>query len=298
VFNISRVVFDRRAAGARQAPCEKETAMNAHPSFFKRYALVIFFTLAFLLTWGTFPLVALGVMKEPFPLPGPILGALIVAPLAGGWLGLKKLVGSLFRWRVAWYWYAVAVGVPLAVAFGAVGVNMTLGGPGPDLTQLIPWYGPFLMFGLRLINPGDGPMMEELGWRGFTQPRIQGGRSRLPGTLLNALLIAAWHAPIVLLFREGTMLYMVTGTVAVTVYYAWLYNRSGGSVLITLIGHAVEGTHVPALGFVDMPQLRYIYMVIWCAVALGVVLLDRAAWRNPATEPEPVEPVLAQAKAG
>ena len=34
---------------------------------------------------------------------------------------------------------------------------------------------------------------------------------------------------------------MLLGTVFVTFWYTWLFNRSGGSVFITMVAHAADG---------------------------------------------------------
>jgi hypothetical protein len=45
----------------------------------------------------------------------PLLAAVITAPLTRGRAGLKGLGLRIIRWRVRWYWYAFAIGLPLAI---------------------------------------------------------------------------------------------------------------------------------------------------------------------------------------
>jgi hypothetical protein len=73
------------------------------------------------------------------------------------------------------------------------------------------------------------------------------------------------------------------GTVAVTFWYAWLFNHSGGSVLLTLISHDVEGVIHPQLFWTDPAvgeRVTLIYAAAWCAVAIAVVVFDRRHWRR------------------
>lgn len=99
-----------------------------------------------------------------------------------------------------------------------------------------------VVFAIRLVNPLDGPMGEEPGWRGFAQPRLQADRPPLSATALLALLVAVWHLPLVLLPEFDLRPIDLLTTASVTFFYAWLFNRSGGSVLMTLVAHATEGS--------------------------------------------------------
>ena len=65
-------------------------------------------------------------------------------------------------------------------------------------------------------------------------------------------------------------------TVAVTFWYACLFNRIGGSVLLVLMAHSVEGS---------LQAQGWIYMGVWCAVVLVLLVADREAWRRPTPVP-------------
>jgi len=129
---------------------------------------------------------------SPSPLfPGPLLAALVVIPITQGWAGLRELGLRMIRWRVRWYWYAVAVGIPLTAAVVAVALIVALGAPAPSLATLPPLTAVLMVFAIRLINPLDGPMGEEPGWRGVALPGLQGsGRSPLLATFILAPLVA------------------------------------------------------------------------------------------------------------
>jgi uncharacterized protein len=69
----------------------------------------------------------------------------------------------MIRWRVRWYWYVVAVGLPLAVLFITVVLNVALGAGAPSLAGVGPLSTLLMVFAVRLIYPLDGPMGEEPG---------------------------------------------------------------------------------------------------------------------------------------
>jgi hypothetical protein len=41
---------------------------------------------------------------------------------------------------VSWIWYALALAVPLAVTFAAIGLNTALSAPVPDIAEFSVWY--------------------------------------------------------------------------------------------------------------------------------------------------------------
>src|SRR5919199_5055563 len=99
--------------------------MNAIAVWIKRHPLAAFFVLAYTISWLPWLLGALApaiapFVSYPFFPPGPLLAALIVIPIAQGRAGLWALGTGMCRWRVGWRWYALALGIPLVIALGAV----------------------------------------------------------------------------------------------------------------------------------------------------------------------------------
>ena len=143
----------------------------------------------------------------------------------------------------------------------------------------------------------DGPWVVELG--SLSHPSLVpqalastlGVRER-PGRSPSATLCEILQNKSVLLVLDNcehlidactslteTLLHACTGlrimaatTVAVTFWYAWLFNRTGGSVLLVLMAHSVEGS---------LQAQGWIYMGVWCTVALVLLIADREAWRRP-----------------
>jgi len=85
---------------------ERRTPISA----VRRHPLVTFFVLTYALSWGFLPIEALGFLPA-----GPLVATLIVISITQGWAGLRDLGSRMIRWRVGWYWYVVAIGLPLAV---------------------------------------------------------------------------------------------------------------------------------------------------------------------------------------
>jgi len=252
-------------------------------SLVKRHPIVTFFVLAYAISWVGWPLYAAGVWPIPFLATGPLIAALIVIPLTQGFSGLRELGSRMIRWRVRWYWYAVAIGLPLTVLLVTVGLNVALGAGAPSLAGVGSLSTILMVFAVRLINPLEGPMGEEPGWRGLALPGLQNGRSPLVATLILAPLIAGWHLP--LAFVGGMKPLDFLGPIAFTFVASWLFNHTGGSVLMTIVLHATEGTiHPNELWSVGAAaaQVQAIYPVVWFAMAIGLVIFDWKFWRGPA----------------
>jgi CAAX protease family protein len=219
----------------------------------------------------------------------PFIAALIVIPLTQGLSGLRELGSRLIRWRVRWYWYALAVGMPLVVLGLVVGLNVALGASAPSLVQYSSISTILLVFAVRMVNPGDGALGEEPGWRGFALPGLQSTLSPLVSTLILGVLVTGWHVPLLFLeeglLRPQIVVGFLLGTIAVTFWYTWLFNHTGGSVLMTLISHSVQGTiTIGGLWAVGaaFAQANLLTGVVWLAVAIGLVVFDWNAWHGPA----------------
>ncbi|MDQ3864040.1 MAG: CPBP family intramembrane metalloprotease, partial [Actinomycetota bacterium] len=144
-----------------------------------------------------------------------------------------------------------------------------------------------VVFALRLVSPLDVPLGEEPGWRGFALPCLQADRSPLLATLILGVLVAGWHAPL-LLPQYGLRPLDLLTTVAVTFWYTWLFDHTGGSVLMTIVAHAIEGIIEPSefwAAAAPAAQAGLIYDGVWCAVAIGLVVFDWRFWRAPAPAP-------------
>src|SRR5215203_4573721 len=284
------------------ASCQREPSRHSRArerrepmSAVRRHPIITFFVLTYALTWGFLPLGIFGTT-------GPLIAALIVISITQGLSGLRDLGSRMIRWRVGWVWYALAIGLPLAVHLLTVGLNVGLGAAAPSLSQFSPLSGLIVVFAVRLIDPLDGPMGEEPGWRGFALPRLQADRSPLVATLILAVLVTIWHVPLFFLkgglqpFQRSIVLGGVLGPFGFTFVATWLFNHTGGSVLMTLVMHAAEGTiHPQALwpASASAAQAGLLYSVVYCVVAIGLVIFDWQLWRGSAPASATMQPAAA-----
>ena len=255
---------------------ETPPGTRVRASFMKRHRLVTFFVLAFVFAWWSWPLARFDIWpRQEFHAVGALLAAIVVIALADGKPGFIELGRRMIRWRVKWYFYAFALLVPMVVR---VVMTMLNDAPAPDWLNLS-WSAFALWFLVRLVNPLDGPLAEEPSWRGFAVPHLQALHTPLVSAAILGVLVALWH----LLLIGDTGAIGIATTFVITFVYVWLFNRTGGSVLLVLLFHSAQG-------FVTMRDLGYtgdglarqelLEFVAWTVVALTLILADRKAWRS------------------
>ena len=175
-----------------------------------RYPLVCFFVMAYAFTWiviSPWTLGATGAGLLPVEVPGaatglllaagifagPTLAAILVTAATEGREGVRRLLGRLVLWRVGVRWYLFALlGVPLIMLLGFLAYVMSP----PDLGALGgPAYALLYVLGFVLTMLLGGPLLEEIGWRGFALPRLQRRYGPLIAAFVLGVLWALWHLP-------------------------------------------------------------------------------------------------------
>ena len=235
------------AIGERQRQARHGARLNVK-------ALVVFFALAYALSWSwAIPLAAAHLVVRrgvgwPTHLPallGPAIAALVVTAWTMGRPGVRDLGARLVRWRVPVRWWLVAVSPVafLGLALAAVAVA----------GQALPSVGDFGRFsgtpaiGLAgvLLIIFAGAVGEETGWRGYALPQLQRRFSPLASSLILAGLWFGWHLPqfwVIATYRDfapAGYVGMFCGLACGAVVLTWLYNRSGGSILLVAVWHGL-----------------------------------------------------------
>lgn len=253
--------------------------MNTLRSFVHRHALILFFAVAYALSW-------FGNLFEAhsmFP-PGPFLAALLVLSLTTGKAGLADFLRRIVRWRVGVRWYALVIGLPITIVCVAIGINLLLGAQLAP-ARLLPQLGDLLLtFLFILIGIGVG---EEPAWRGFALPRLMQGRSTLVASLLLGLFHAVWHLPLFGLEygRQNGMPWFLS-VMAFAVITAWLYNQTQGTLLLPVLFHTTQnmvGKYLfnPSFSGAELIQLWWLMALLWGLVAGAIILVTGADLRRP-----------------
>lgn len=217
------------------------------PDTTRRRGILVFLAIAFALSWLPFVPVLFGNdpvagMFMPF---APMIAAIVVRK----WVTREGFRDSGLRPNIRrWRFYLFAVTWPLAATLLSV-VLATVLGTGPDGFSL-PWGveapGTMqLLIWLTLpIIASPTFLGEELGWRGYLQPRLFPGNF-WAAAVATGLIWAAWHYPWLLATDQGgdhPVVWLLLFTVAVTnasVFFGWLCLKTG-DVWSASIGHSAN----------------------------------------------------------
>lgn len=205
---------------------------------------------AALLKWDLSSTSALVVVSGPLYLLGvfaPAVVALVLTAQMGRGPAVLSLLRRTLEWSVDGRWYLFAVGYFAAVKMSVAIAYRLIIGHWPAFSQT-PWF--LMVLALLVSTPVQAG--EEIGWRGYLLPRLS-ARVGLPAaSIIVGFIWGCWHLPF--FFFAGTdksgqsFPAYVLGTIAISVAMAWLYWRTRGSLLLTMLMHAaVNNTNlVPA----------------------------------------------------
>lgn len=238
--------------------------------FVRRHQFAIYLILAYAMSWAT------AILLDGAILPyGPALAAIIVLGIAGGRVGLAGLWSQTTHWRVRWTWYLIAPGIIAAISLGAFALNLLFGATVTDTNHLQSWTLALGALGVLLVFGGQ---WEEPGWSGYALPFWQerlGSRSSwgvVAASLITGAARSFWHLPLVLsgaIPWHDALLYAFAMQFLIT----WLYNGTGGSVLIVMLLHLASNV---LLGAIFIPLFagddRTRYFWLFSALAWLMVL--------------------------
>jgi uncharacterized protein len=261
--------------------------------------LLTFFPLTYAVTWTCF--ITAGVVSRASAPAAParaVLGgallllgtfapgliALALTELAEGRAATRALFGRVFRWRVGLRWYLFAVAYIPAIKLTVALVHRAATGRWPRFGQEA-WY---VMAGAILVSTW-AQAGEEIGWRGYALPRLADRLGLASASVLLGAVWAAWHWPLFFFpladtFGQSFPLYLLQ-VIGLSVAMAWLYWRTGGSLLLVMVLHAaVNNTKdiVPSAvpGATD-PFALSTSLVAWLTVALLWIVAGYFLCRMP-----------------
>ena len=202
--------------------------MNTLKDFLKRYAIVLFFPLAYLLSWWSVlvPQANGGILPH-----GPAFAALILLALTEGRAGVSAWWRRVTNGRVHWIWYLVAPAILIAFQLGGAWINLLLGATLQPLAWSQIWPSVILLLFL-------GGQWEEPGWTAYALPKLQEGFAGRPlvASLILGGLRGIWHLPLV--FSGAIPWYdVVFLSFAFQFLISWIYNRTKGSALFVILFH-------------------------------------------------------------
>lgn len=209
--------------------------------------LVIFFALAFGLTWGLAAVLFLfydqviavfgevGYTNPLFILAvySPAFASIFLVWRQYRLKGLASFFRRLTLWRAPLGWWVFLVlGIPL-IFFAGAAIKGSLDDPFP----FTPWYQVLPAMAMAFVI---GPI-EEFGWRGLALPILQRKFNPFWASLILGLIWAAWHIPAFLIGgtpqSSWAFVPYFLGVVAICVMLTPIFNAARGSLLIAFLFH-------------------------------------------------------------
>ncbi|UCD62949.1 MAG: CPBP family intramembrane metalloprotease [Candidatus Zixiibacteriota bacterium] len=271
------------------------TIANSSPKEDRKASRWFVFLGAWLFSWAVISLHTWQI-RGMEPTLQVIIPAGMVAILPG-WLfscalsrrpGVRQLFKTLLKPRGHFLWYLVALGAVPAVQLIGAGLTALAGG---EIGFDLPGTGAGGTFAILALTFFQGFLVagginEETGWRGFVLPRLQ---SRYP--VIGAIVVvwffwALWHIPYDI--GNGTPLQSLLVNRVVfnfiwAVLFAWVYNRTRGSLLAPALCHPAMNTFGNTLPRTDITTALFVLL------AAGIIYFERM-WKklpkdNPAVHP-------------
>lgn len=249
----------------------------------RRHRLLSYLLVAYALSWSYWLAMAFsglvvtpgGTTSHVPGLFGPMISALLVTAIAEGGSGVRELAGRMARWRTGLRWYAFAL-APFGFFLVGVAVAGVTGSTIPTLADLgrysgLPEVGLPAVLALAFVANGFG---EEVGWRGFAQPTLRRSHGFLSASLGVAAVWALWHMasfPIIETYRlmgVGVVPVFVVGLGSGALVFGWLYERSGGSILIVALAHLALNMGSATAASRGVPQ-----MVVTTGIIVWAILI-------------------------
>ncbi|MBX4262199.1 CPBP family intramembrane metalloprotease (plasmid) [Clostridium estertheticum] len=228
--------------------------MSNLKEYFKKHQIMVFLVMTFLISWTFWGIIYAsykGILSSNiydryftiFFMLGafmPSVMSIIVNGCFYGRKGIKALLKKLTIWKVRPFFYIVVLlFTPVLYYIPLFICNIT--GAGYKLPSNIS--NPvMILLNFLLVIPFGGPLMEELGWRGFVLPRLQSKLNPGFSSLILGIIWACWHLP--LFFIPGTSQYRVPFVIFIiqcigtAMLYTWVYNQTDGSLLLPILLHA------------------------------------------------------------
>lgn len=234
-------------------------------NFLKRYELVFFFLLTYLLSWCSVPFMNGALIPQ-----GPMFAAIILVALTMGRQGAREYWKQLNHWRAGW-WYLIGPLVILGYSGIAFVINVISGATLAETPHL-------LSMGVFVQLLFFGGQWEEPGWSGYALPKLQERfASHSNGSVIAALVLslfrALWHLP---LFLSGKLYWfdIFVFSFAFQMIIAWLYQRSDKSVPAVMLFHFVSNLMGAILSpvFVGAERLMFYALFMSLAVLFAVII--------------------------
>jgi uncharacterized protein len=227
------------------------------------HPIAAYLVIAYAVSWILTLLLSVSLVFGLLALFGPTLAAVVVTRSEGSYSELRERITA---WRQPIVWYVLAFGIPFVVA-AIARLILTLAGQPPT------GFGAISAIELVLFVLIVG---EEIGWRGFLQPRLRAGMGLVLAGLTTGIVWTFWH--LMLYAPEGPLflLQFAGWVVPLAVAMGVVVEGARFSVIVAVVMHGAANISVPILvPGVDRPTWLVVTGAVWWIAAVALVLWAR-----------------------
>ena len=225
---------------------------------------------------------------------GPALAGVIALGACRGRADVARLGRSIVRWRVParlylWAWFGLVVNAAVVIAGYATHTLRF------DPAAFAPIKFVILFFVMIAL---DGPLGEEIGWRGVLLPQLLQRWSPVASAAIVGIVWYVWHVPLYAAEEKmpaaiDHVVFLYT-CIALSMIFTWFYLKSNGSTFLMIYLHNA-GNYSTFLRFKLFPKvgpapaLTFAYCFVLSVFAALAILairrfdLERATGLEPAT---------------
>ena len=259
------------------------------------WAVIRFFALTFVLSWGCWGAV-LTISRGHGDAPptsvlqqillmvgtfGPAIVAVVLTLLDQRRAGVVALLHRMLRWQVGLRWYLFAILFMPVIKLAAAVSHRLIAGAWPRFGH----EGP-LIIAIAMVFSTPVQSGEEVGWRGYALPRMAKCIGLGPASVLLGVIWGVWHWPF--FYMPGvdqygqSLLLFVIGVTAISVAMAWLYGNTQGSLLLTMLMHSAINQSVGLVSDILQPgekpfalggSLAFVLTGAWLWIAAAYCLV-------------------------
>ena len=253
-------------------------------TLWSRRSMVVFFAIGFGMPWLGWSIIAIlepqGPLRTMLFYTGDFMSVagVVATWFAAGRPGLRSLARRVARVRapLGWALFAIFVpmlwlGVPRLVYAAEHGLGRV------DPAGLVVYLAP-----ATLIAFTTGPLGEEVGWRGYFQPRLLTRYGPVTASILLGFIWGIWHVPLYvksIFATAGAGANFVFHTVCFAVLFTVLWAFTRGSIFWAMIFHYTINI-TPRVLSALLPNVHYrdfgtdlIQNLALLVVTVGTVLL-------------------------
>ena len=212
---------------------------------------------------------------------GPTVATFCLTYLNEGTEGIKTLLKRATDPSFSKIWWLPTILLLPALTGGALFLSIITEGTAPEIywlsnpiVLLIGWDSFISIFLFR------GPLQEEFGWRGYALPRLESRFNALVSSIILGVIWFSWHIPYYTMVGDEAIFQsqfigLFISHIFLTILITWLYNNTGGSILVTLIFHTTISFSWVLFPFVET-QSGSMYYFFLLLIAVVIVL---AIWK-------------------